>query len=377
MEDKKILILSEAFGAGHTKAAEALKEGMRVLYPGCHVEVIELGNWLRPLLSQIISIVYLKTLRYSPKLWGVVYRKARHKPVKKRYEFILHKMIYSQITTLIERINPDVIICTHPFPSAVISRLKRMGVQIPLYSVITDYAAHGSWINTGVDKYFLPSATVWDKLYQMGIPEEKLIITGIPTHPKFWIKEEKEKVRKQLGLPSLPTVLCMGGGLGIGFSEKMLQVIYEYRHQMQIIFITGKNKALYEALQKNPEYQHPNFHLLPFVENIDQLMDASDILITKPGGITCTEAISKQIPLILINPLPGQEEDNTYHFMSNRLGYLVKTSQELDHLLNTIFQQPSILTNQSLLLRSSPYSGNEAISIITRSIMEQKKKTKV
>lgn len=377
MENKKILILSEAFGAGHTKAAEAIAEGMKLIHPNWEIEVIELGQWLRPIWNQLISIIYLKTLRYSPKIWGIVYRKARHMKGKRGYEFLLHRMFYSQISTLLKEIGPDAIICTHPFPSAVISRLKRIGLTIPMYTVITDYTAHGSWINSGVDLYFLPSIQVWEKLERMGLPKEKLCLTGIPIHPKFWHKEEKMSIRRKLGLSMLPTVLCMGGGLGLGISEKMLQVIYQHRQHLQILFITGKNKILYEALLHNQKYQHPNFHILPFVENINQLMDASDILITKPGGITCTEAMAKQLPLILINPIPGQEEDNTEYFITNQLGYLIKTSTELNHFLTSIIKQGNNQTKQDIFFRLSPYSGYETISKIATAIVKQKEKTKV
>lgn len=336
MKEKRILILSEAFGTGHTKAAEALKEGILLLQPHWSVEVIELGIWLRPRLSQLITGLYLKTLRYSPRLWGAFYRKVQNRTVKPNVEYILHRIFYKEVAKLIQQTQPDMIVCTHPFPSAVISRLKRIGLSIPLSTVITDYGAHGSWISSGVDRYYLPCAKVSEELVKMGVPADRLSVTGIPTHPKFWLKEDKAAIRQKLGLKEKPTLLCMGGGLGVGLSAAMMKSLCQYKDSIQILVVTGKNKNLFKEIKENPEMNHPHIHVYPFVENIDELMDASDILITKPGGVTCTEAMSKGIPMILLEPIPGQEEDNSRYIIENRLGISIDSLEDINLFLSQL-----------------------------------------
>jgi processive 1,2-diacylglycerol beta-glucosyltransferase len=360
---KRILILSEAFGAGHTKTAEAIKEGVHLLKPEWQVQVLELGTWLRPKMSQFISRFYLNTLRYSPKLWGLMYRRIQHLPVKPRAEFLLHQFFYREIAQLLGDVQPDLIVCTHPFPSAVVSRLKRMGLHVPLYTVITDYAAHGSWISSGVDRYFLPSMNVWEEMTRMGVSQEHLHVTGIPTHPKFWKKKDKREVRQKLGLSNQTTLLCMGGGLGVGLSSELLETIYRFRRNVQILFVTGKNEILYHSLKENPAFQHPNFHVFPFVENINELMDASDVLMTKPGGVTCTEAMSKGIPMILLNPIPGQEEDNCRYFVEKGLGILAREAEQVETYLNGLIQNP-VGINHLNDRHSLAYSGEKAIEQI-------------
>jgi processive 1,2-diacylglycerol beta-glucosyltransferase len=360
---KRILILSEAFGSGHTKAAEAVMDGVLLLRPEWQVQVLELGTWLRPKMSHIISRFYLNTLRYSPKLWGLMYRRMQHLPIKPRVEFLLHQLFYREMAHLLGNIQPDLIVCTHPFPSAVVSRLKRMGLRIPLYTVVTDYGAHGSWISSEVDRYFLPSMNVWEEMTKMGVTQEHLDVTGIPTHPKFWNKQDKREIRQKLGLSNQTTLLCMGGGLGVGLSDEILETIYRFRQDIQILFVTGQNEFLYHSLKENLSFQHPNFHVFPFVENINELMDASDILMTKPGGVTCTEAMSKGIPMILLNPIPGQEEDNCRYFVEQRLGILAREVEEIEAYLKGFIQNPMV-TDHLLDQHSLTYSGQKAIELI-------------
>jgi processive 1,2-diacylglycerol beta-glucosyltransferase len=338
MNGKRALILSEAFGTGHTMAAEAIREGAKLFKPDWEFRVLELGANLSPHLSRWIARFYMKTIRYSPKLWGAVYRKGQHQPLRPTYEFLLHRLMYNQIQRVLEDYQPDFIVCTHPFPSAVISRLKRLGLKIPLYTVITDYGIHGAWISSGVDVYFVPSMKVRDQMIGLGVDERKIQVTGIPTHPKFWIKKEKSAVRAKLGLADQPTLLCMGGGLGLGLSEALLDTIAMFQNRMQILFVAGKNRELYQKLQERSEFRHPNFRLYAFVDFIDELMDASDLLITKPGGITCSEAIAKGIPMILLEPIPGQEEDNLQYLLEQRLGVAATPSENAGRLLEQLLE---------------------------------------
>lgn len=362
MAQKRVLLLSEAFGTGHTMAAIAIQEGAKLLKPDWEFRVIEPGANLSPHLSQWITRCYLKTLQYSPKLWGALYRRGQNQPLRPSYEFLLHRLFYNQIKQVLQAYQPDLIICTHPFPSAVISRLKRNGLDTPLYTVITDYGMHGAWISSGVDLYFVPSLQVREQMIELGVPPERIQVSGIPTHPKFWIKKEKSAVRAKLGLTDQPTLLCMGGGMGLGLSEALLNTIELFHNRLQILFVAGKNRALYEMLQERQEFRHPNFHLYPFVDFIDELMDAADVLITKPGGITCSEAISKGIPMILLEPIPGQEEDNMRYMLDHRFGLASATSDQARHLLEVLANHPLPDSLFDIpIARDQPNSGKQLI----------------
>ncbi|GBF11907.1 MGDG synthase family glycosyltransferase [Tepidibacillus sp. HK-1] len=365
MSGKRILILSESFGAGHTRAAEAIKEGILSYHPDWQIHVLELGTWLRPTLSHWITEIYLKTLRFSPKIWGMIYRRVQNRTVKPQFEFFLHRMIYAHILQLFHEYKPDLIVTTHPFPSAVVSRLKRMGLNIPLHTVITDYHVHGSWINTGVDYYYLPNHEAKLQMQQLGVSEKRLYITGIPTHPNFWNKTDKRKIRKKLGLSDRPTLLYMGGGLGIGLSPDMLSTIHQYRDEMQILIVTGRNRTLYRSLKLDPSFNHPHIHIYPFVKNIDELMDAADLLLTKPGGVTVAEAMAKGVPMIMLNPIPGQEEENYEYILQNQLGISVKDMEELNNLLEQFIKEPYMISKYFKSL-SKTYNGRNAVEQIIK-----------
>ncbi len=366
MAIKQILVLSEGFGSGHTKAAEAIRDGIKLYRPDWQSNVLEIGAGLRPKLIHLVTAIYLKTLRYSPKLWGLLYHLRKEKAVKRQFEYILHRTIYSHSIHLINNIKPDIIITTHPFPSAVISRLKRMGLNIPLHTVLTDFSAHGLWVSTGVDYYYVHSHAAKKHLIRLGVKSEQIFITGIPTSPKFWSKKDKQLIRNDLTLSSLPTILYMGGGLGIGISNDLLHVLAAYRNQIQLIVVAGQNQKLYSSLKENPLFNHPNISIHGYVSNVDELMDASDLLITKPGGVTAAEAIDKGLPMILLNPIPGQEKDNSKYIIKNNLGVSMADPQELITFLERFLKNP-----QAVLSKFNYYNkdfGKETIEQILLNI---------
>lgn len=341
-DTKRILILSESFGMGHTKAAESIKEGMKIYNPNWEVEVIELGALLRPNFNLILTGMYLKTLRYSPKLWGIIYNKIKHNSLNSRFEYILYKFIYTQTLNILVSYKPDLVITTHPFPTVIISRIKRLvGLEIPLHTILTDYGVHGAWINKGVDYYYVPSMESKIQLIQLGVISDKIFVTGIPVHPKYWRKNDKKSVRDKLKLHNQPTILFMGGGLGIGLKTDFIEKLVIDNPTIQILIVTGLNKSIYSVLNEKFSDQN-NVQIFGFVNNIDELMDAADLLVTKPGGITTSEAILKKLPIVLTNPFPGQEEENREYITRNKFGISVSTKEELLFVLRQFSSNPPL-----------------------------------
>lgn len=330
MRKKRILLLSEGFGAGHTQAAHALSVGLRRLSPDLQTRVLELGAFLHPTLARFIFSAYRKTIVSNPQLYGFVYRKQYKKSLNRLTRMALHRLFYGQTTEVIKQLKPDTIVCTHPFPSAVISRLKRAGLSVPLCTVITDYDAHGTWISPEVNKYFVSTEEVKQKLLLRGVPESSVEVTGIPVHPNFWQHHNKEELRLRFGLRPIPTVLVMGGGWGLGQQEETLAHMVRWRDRLQFIFCMGSNEKALSRLVGNPLFAHPNIRLFGFTREIDKLMDVSDLLITKPGGMTCTEGLAKGLPMLFYSPIPGQEEENCHYFTERGFGEQIKSLQTLD-----------------------------------------------
>lgn len=320
MRRNRVLLLSEGFGAGHTQAAHALSVSLRKLAPDVQTRVFELGSFLHPTLAPWIISAYRKTLTSQPKLVGIMYRSQYNKSLNRLTTLALHRLFYTQTMSLIRQLKPDVIVCTHPIPNAVISRLKRLGLRVPLCTVITDYDAHGTWISPEVNQYLVSTTEVMQKLLHRGVPASLIQVTGIPVHPNFWEQPDKEDIRSRFGLKDMPTALVMGGGWGLVKNIEMLEFMARWRHSVQLIVCLGNNDKARAQLEAHPSFRHPNVHLLGFTQEVDKLMEVSDLLITKPGGMTCTEGLAKGIPMLFYEPLPGQEETNCNYFTERGYG---------------------------------------------------------
>lgn len=321
MQKQRVLLLSEGFGAGHTQAAYALSSSLRKVAPHVQTRVLELGSFLNPRVAPIIITAYKKTVSTQPRLVRMMYRSNYKKSLNRLTTLALHRIFYTRTIQIIRQLHPDVIVCTHPIPSAIISRIKRLELlDVPLCTVITDYDAHGTWVSREVNSYLVSTDQVKQKLLERGVEEEKIRITGIPVHPNFWERHRKEDIRSQFNLKNMPTVLVMGGGWGFMKDEAVNSLLASYRDQIQIIFCFGSNTKSLEKMKKDPRFIHPHIHLLGFTREIDKLMEVSDLLITKPGGMTCTEGLAKGIPMLFHKPLPGQEEENSQYFASKGWG---------------------------------------------------------
>lgn len=338
------MLLSEGFGAGHTQAAHALSSSLRQLSPSVQTKVLELGSFLNPKIAPLIISAYRKTITTRPRLVGYMYR--HQKSFNRFTALALHRMFYTSTKNVVRQLKPDIIVCTHFIPSAVISRLKRLGIDVPLCTVITDYDAHDTWISPEVDRYFVSTPEVRRKLLNRGVSQAKIQVTGIPIHPDFWTHPSKKEIRERFHLSDMPTVLVMGGGWGIMNDEVVHEFLTRWRDEVQIIFCLGNNDKGREEMENNPRFQHPNIRILGFTREIDKLMEVSDLLVTKPGGMTCTEGLAKGIPMLFHQPLPGQEEENCQYFTAQGLGEPIHSLDVLANWMNKLLHQYDVIQQQ-------------------------------
>lgn len=340
VQKQRVLLLSEGFGAGHTQAAYALSSSLRKIAPNVQTKVLELGSFLNPRVAPIIITAYKKTVSSQPRLIRMMYRSNYKKSLNRLTTLALHRIFYTRTIQIIRQLHPDVIVCTHPIPSAVISRLKRLGMlDVPLCTVITDYDVHGAWVSREVNCFLVSTDQVQRKLLERGVDKNKILITGIPVHPNFWERHHKEDIRLQFSLKDMPTVLVMGGGWGFMKDEAVNSLLALYREQIQIIFCFGSNEKSLEKMKKDPRFIHPNIHLLGFTKEIDKLMEVSDLLITKPGGMTCSEGLAKGIPMLFHKPLPGQEEENSHYFTQQGWGTPINSLDDITNWVKRLTEQ--------------------------------------
>lgn len=336
---KRILLLSERFGAGHTQAAHALAVSLRKLSPHVQTRVMELGSFLNPKTAPLIIEAYRKTVLIQPKLVGFMYKTQYNRSLNRLTTMALHRVFYTHAMSVMRQLKPDMIVCTHPIPSAVISRLRRLGLNVPLCTVITDYDAHAAWVSPAVNRYFVSTPEVKEKLEMHGVSSDSIQVTGIPVHPNFWEPHDgtgKSSIRARFGLKDMPTVLVMGGGWGMMDSAQSTELLTRWRKDVQFIFCIGNNDKLRRRMLENPRFQHENIHLMGYTKEVDQLMDVSDLLVTKPGGITCTEALAKGIPMLFYQPLPGQEEENCHYFTAKGYGEPIESAHTITKWMNLL-----------------------------------------
>jgi len=352
MRKKRVLLLSEGFGSGHTQAAYALAVGLRQLDPGVQTRVIELGKFLNPVLGPLIVSAYRKTVSKQPKLVGMMYRTNYKKSLNRFTQLALHRVFYTQTSQVITQLKPDLIVCTHPVPNAVVGRLKRLGLDVPLYTLITDYDAHGTWTNDEVTKYLVSTPIVRDRLMaQHHVPPERIEITGIPVHPSFWTTHDRTEIQRQFGLKPMPTVLVMGGGWGLlSEDDSLFEYMTTYRDRVQLIICVGSNDKIKEQMEADPAFNHPNIKILGFTREVSKLMDVSDLLVTKPGGMTVTEGLSKGIPMLFYEPIPGQEEENCEYFVQNGFGEMLRSEETIDRWFRLIQEPQTAASRRSALL---------------------------
>jgi processive 1,2-diacylglycerol beta-glucosyltransferase len=339
--NKKILILSEAIGNGHTKAAEGLMQGILHLDPSIHTQIVEVGHTLHPFTSKLLVNSYLKMVTLSPSLWRNLYRYKQDKPLSDWKKTVIYQLFHRQIEGIIEKEKPHLIICTHPFTSSSLSRLKRQGYPFTLCTIITDFHVHGAWIHSEVDVYLVSSEDVSNQLIKMGIPKHRLKVTGMPISSNFWTRKNKQEIRKKLKLKNISTVLIMGGGLGLGGIQQLAYELLKWKEKIQVIICTGKNQKLRRIFSKDEMFHHPHVHILGFVEQIDEWMEAADLLITKPGGLTCFEALSKGLPLYIYQPIPGHEESNCDYLVKNHLAIRINDLNNIHDLIQKSFIFPT------------------------------------
>lgn len=337
MYNKKILILSEAFGTGHTKAAEALAENISLLAPAVRTQIVEAGH---PISTTLMFRLYVQLITTYPSALRKLYEKKQSQPVSKRLQYVIYQMFHRKVKDLLDQEKPHLVVCTHPFTSSSMSRLKRIGYPFKLCTVITDFHAHGVWVQPEVDLYLVSSDAVQQELVDMGVNKSRIRITGIPTKATFWSRHDKQEVRRKLQLKDMPTVMVMGGGYGLGGIGRLVHTLAKWKESLQLIICAGHNETLKHALSEHASFHHPHIRVLGFVDTIDQWMDASDLLITKPGGLTCFEALSKGIPMLLYQPIPGHEEQNCDFLISNQLAVRIDSENEVDDWIHTLLFRP-------------------------------------
>lgn len=311
----RILIVTVTAGAGHNAAAAALDEAWRAWRPDDAVDRVDLVKFFSPLHKKIYSDGYVKVVERAPELWGMFFSKtdnpkfverlnkwARAIPSPSRKKFAAHLRAFK----------PDAVLCTHFLPNELLGMLRKKDKSTPPFicTVVTDFEAHALWMDPCVDLYCVAADETKARLVARGIAAETIAVTGIPVSAKFSSTPDAKAVRKACGLrDDLPVLLVLGGGFGMGPVAEILGELNNAPGHFQILVVAGRNEKLRSKLAAQ-DHKHPT-RVLGFSSNMHELMAIADLIITKPGGLTTSEALAMGKPLFILNPIPGQEAANS------------------------------------------------------------------
>ena len=372
----RVLFLSAAVGAGHARAAEALESAfLEAFSTRLKTKVIDSFRYTNPLLSKMVVNTYIEIIKITPAVYRYLYQRAEELDNSSEFNKLLNKLLATKLKKLIIDFRPDIIICTHAFPCGVMSVLKnKTGIRIPIVGIITDFTVHNFWVHPNVDLYIVAADELKDHLVGKGIKPDNICVTGIPISPKFADKHDKLELREVLGLkPNLPTLMVMGGGLGFGPVGGIVKELSKISLPIQVIVIVGKNKTLRKKLEEIAGQLPFYLKVLGYVNNIHEIMEVSDLLITKPGGLTSSEALGKQLPMVIINPIPGQEEKNSDFLLRNKVALEVKNLSEIKVTLESLLANPSALDEMKANTKKlgKPNSAREVVRIINKSYLQK------
>lgn len=339
MHKKNIILMYISEISGHHSATLAIEKAIRMRAPEAQILNINAFRYTNPITEKVVNQIYTTVIKRTPKLWDMIYD---NQEIKKRLDTIkdfVHKMNTPKFTRLFRKFTPDIVICTQAFPCGMVADYKRTcNANIKLVAVLTDYVPHSYWIYDTVDLYITPSEEVSQRLIMKGVAPEKVRSLGIPFDPKFNAPVDAEKVYRKLGLsPVKKTVLIMGGGQGLGPIKSIVTALEKVKCDFQEIIITGINKKLYKSLKKKIKKSKKKIHLLRYVDYVNELMSISQVIITKPGGITTSEALSKRLPMLILRPIPGQEENNTVYLTGKNAAIRLNDPKEITRLMEDLF----------------------------------------
>lgn len=318
----RVLLLSATSGAGHVRAAQALEKAF-LARGDCAVEHIDALQHVSKFFQRVYDKAYISMVRRAPELMGLLYDRTDQPWLHPRRRLALDRLNTGPMIRLLKRVQPDLCVATHFLPAEIIAWLiAKRKLRAHNAIVVTDYDVHAMWLCRTVDRYYLAIEEAAQYLAGIGVPKEKLRVTGIPIDPLFATPVNKSEARKQLGLDAGATmVLISAGGYGIGPVQQLVKDLLALERPWQIVAIAGKSEKTRKHLEELAKTAgklpagSPKLCPVGFTTEMDKYMAAADLMVGKAGGLTTSEALARELPMALMEPIPGQEERNADHLL--------------------------------------------------------------
>jgi processive 1,2-diacylglycerol beta-glucosyltransferase len=378
---KRILIISASAGSGHTTAARAIEQWIPSVqrYPGefqvTHIDILQFSTMLY---KKVYRDVYLYLASKQPLLYGYIFSTSDRLRREKKPEFLMRFMDSInaiKFTEFIKETPWDVIVSTHFLPSQLIADLKqRKKVFSPLVTITTDFGLHSYWIISECDHYIVADSANQQHLTAMGIPAERIHELGIPVLPVFTQRKDRPELKKELGLtPALPAILLLSGGFGISPIEHIVSDLVRMKNKFQLVAITGHNRKMLQKLRSRSSSLPYHLRTVGYTDRMDEYMRVCDLVISKPGGLTVAESLTMGLPMIVINPIPGQEDMNSDMLLESGAGVKAMHPVDVTYKLEMVMSTPGRLQQMKKAAKkiAKPKAGYMAADFIARLAREQ------
>ncbi len=364
-------MLSVSAGAGHVRAAEALRATAQQRYPSVVATHIDLMSLVPDSFKKLYADSYIKVVERMPALWGYLYNltdKQSGSSGLSRMRRAVERLNTRKLKAELAMLEPDVIICTHFLPAELLARLKRKGeLTAKVWVQITDFDVHSMWVHEHLDGYCVASEEVAQRLADKGVARENIHVTGIPIMPVFSEKYSRAQCAADIGIDAdKTTLLMMSGGVGLAGTEKLAERLLNLPGDFQIVALAGRNAELLESLQRIAA-RHPG-RLMPmgFTQTIERIMAASDLAITKPGGLTASECLAVGLPMIVVSPIPGQEERNADYLLESGAAMKAYDEAGLVYRVQLLINHPQRVQQmrERCLAVGTPHAARAVLNIV-------------
>lgn len=331
--------------SGHHRATLAIESALKQLSPSVETLNINAFAYTNPILEKVINRTYMGVIQNKPEVWEYLYDNPKVLKNVQRMRDAIHRFNSKKLKALLQDFKPDAVVCTQAFPCGMIADYKKnLNQPLPLIGVLTDHAPHSYWIFRDVDFYIIPSEASKERFMKNGIDESRIKVFGVPIDPKFNKVHDRDEVCKKIGLnPGIPAVLVMGGSQGLGPVENIVEILGGIEIPFQMVVVCGINRRLEKILRKRVSRCKKKLIVFGHVDNVDELMEVSSIVVTKPGGLTTAEALAKDLPMIIVHPIPGQEAKNAEFLLQQGVAVKAEDREDIAALV-----QELLLSNTKL-----------------------------
>ena len=372
---KKILIFYGSYGGGHLSAAKSIESCFKTEYNNeIEIQTVDCIEYINKYINKVSTGAYKELAKKAPWAWKQVYKRSQNGALS-HISNTTNRMMSHKLNQLIKEFNPDLIVSTHPFSTQMCAILKKRGkINCKLATILTDYHIHAQWLvlYQYTDYFFVSNDEMKSDMIAEGVDKDKIFVTGIPVSERFSEDFNKSDIYNEFDLSEdKPTVLFFAGGefgLGRNTTYMTLKALIRLYKNLQIIAISGRNPKMKKRFNELVEKTHSSdrVKIIEFTNKVPEIMSISIGVITKPGGLTVTESLVSHLPILIINPIPGQEEENAEFLVNNKVAFWIKKSDNIARILKNISRHPEILDQmvENAKYLAKPYATSTICNIL-------------